>query len=218
MNSIGLGIEWIRYLELKKERPELFVDNGSIHIVFDEEIVAKFELETGRKIGVVYESPYSMKVVDLVYERPEKYFAYERSVPAVKDRAVVTVPVINNKFVLLKQYRHCIRDYEYSFPRGFGESGLSAEENAKKELSEEIGAVVETVKLLGEMTPDSGSQSTVVSICCCELASYDSSVREEGIEEILELNLSEIEQLIIAGKIKDGFTLSALFLYERKGF
>lgn len=214
--SSKLGAEWIDYLKLKEERPELFIDNGSIHIVFDEKIIAKFELEKGQKIGIVYKSPYTIKIVDLVYEIPEKYFAYERSVPAVKNKAVVTIPVINNKFILLKQYRHCIRDYEYSFPRGFGEKGLSAEENAKKELKEEIGAIVEKVSFLGEVTPDSGSQSTVVSIYCCELSSYDSSMREEGIADILEMDLNEIGQLTTEGKIRDGFTLSALFLYERE--
>lgn len=72
--------------------------------------------------------------LDSVRNTPGKYFAHERSISAVKERAVVTVPVINNKFILLKQYRHCIRDYECSFPRGFGEKGLSVEENTKKRV------------------------------------------------------------------------------------
>lgn len=213
MNNENLKKEWLRYLELKVQRPELFVDNGSIRIVFDEDIVAEYEQETGRKIGVVYESPYTMKLVDLVYETPGSYFAYERSIPTVRERAVVTVPVFNDKFILLKQYRHCIRDYEYSFPRGFGERGLAAEENAKKELHEEIGAEVTSAYFLGEMTPDSGGQSTVVSVYCCEVSSYDSKKREEGIESILEVGLDELNQLISEGKVRDGFTLSALCLY-----
>ena len=208
--------EWLRYLELKTQRPELFVDNGKIHIVDDEEIIAKFEEETNRKIGVVYESPYTMKVVDLVYEVPEKYFAYERSVPTIQKGAIVTVPIYQDRVILLKQYRHCIRDYEFSFPRGFGEKDVSALENAKKELREEIGAEVEAVHFLGEVTPDSGVQSTVVAVYCCQISSYDPHLQEEGIENIIEITFDELDQLICDGKIRDGFTLSAMCLYERK--
>lgn len=216
MSNAKLGAEWLRYLELKNQRPELFIDNGPIHIVFDEMVVEEFQQKTGRKIGVVYESKYSLMVVDLVYEVPRQYFAYERSVPAVQKGAVVTVPVYQDKFILLKQYRHIIRDYEYSFPRGFGEDGLSAEENAAKELGEEIGADVVKATHLGDITPDSGGQSKVVSIYSCELTSYNPATREEGIQSILELSFDELKQWIAEGKIKDAFTLAALLLYEGK--
>lgn len=211
-----LGAEWSRYLELREERPALFADTGSIHIVLDEAIVAEYQEKNHRKMGVVYESPYNILVVDLVYEEEGKYFAYERLVPAVESGAVVMLPIYRDSLILLKQYRHALRDYQYAFPRGFGEKGLSAVENCAKELMEEIGAELVKAEYLGQVTPDSGVQGAVVSVYACEIASYDYNTKSEGICDIQEVSTSQIKDMIDNGEITDGFTLAALSLYGVK--
>lgn len=66
---------------------------------------------------------------------------------------------------MLKQYRHAIRDYQICFLRGFGEKDVTASENVVKELSEEIGATgVSHIRKLGELIPDSGISSNIVSV------------------------------------------------------
>lgn len=217
MSNTKLGAEWDRYLELKKHRPSLFMDNGPIHIVLDEAIVAEFQEKNNRTIGVVYESPYNIMVVDLVYEKEGCYFAYERLVSAVERGAVVMIPKYRGSFILLKQYRHALRDYQYAFPRGFGEKGLTVEQNLRKEMQEEIKGEVTAVEYLGEVTPDSGVQGSMVSVYACELSAYDNSARTEGICDIIEKDLPQIKSLVAEGKITDGFTLAALSLYEYKG-
>lgn len=212
-----LGVEWTRYLELTKSRPALFTDSGSIHIVLDESIVAEYQKKNNRKIGVVYESVYSILIVDLVYEEEGKFFAYERLVPAVESGAVVMIPIYGDAMILLKQYRHPLRDYQYAFPRGFGEKGLTPEENCRKELMEEIGAEVIKAEYLGQVTPDSGVQGTVVSVYACEVESYNYSARSEGICEMIEMTKSQINHMVKRGEITDGFTLAALSLYGVKG-
>lgn len=214
MSNARLGAEWTRYLELKNDRPALFIDNGSIHIVLDETIVAEYQEKNNRKIGVVYESAYNIMVVDLVYEEEGKYFAYERLVPTVEKGAVVMIPIHKESFIVLKQYRHALRDYQYAFPRGFGEKDLTAEENCEKELREEIGGEVIKAEYLGEVAPDSGVLGNVVSVYVCELASYDSSSRSEGICDMMKMDRAQIKDLIAKGKITDGFTLAALSLYD----
>lgn len=209
-----LGTEWARYLEVMKERPEVFANTGEIHIVTDEIVVSDFQEKTNQKIGVVYESAYSIMVVDLVYEEEGKYFAYERVLPAVENPAVVCVPIYRGSMLLLKQYRHAMRDYEYSFPRGFGEKGLSGEENCKKELLEEIGAIVKETKYLGKISPDSGLQGKMVQVYVCELETYDENIKSEGICEILEIPPEEIFKWITEGKIADGFTLAAMSMFQ----
>lgn len=213
MNKSSLGNEWARYKKLQEERPTLFADNGPLHIVWDEDIVAAYEKEHHRKIGVLYESPYNMLVVDLVYETEGKYFAYERLIPSVATGAVVMMPFYGDKVILLRQYRHIIRDYQYSFPRGFGEKGLTVEENLRKELMEEIGATVTETKFLGTITPDSGVQANQVSIYACYIDRYDASLHSEGICDIIEVELEELKKMARGGKITDGFTLAALGLY-----
>ena len=200
---------WERYKELVKERPEMFVNSGTIHIVMDEFIVEEFERETGRTIGVCYESPYNIMVVDLVYEVEGKYFAYERLLPAVSKGAVVCIPKYNQKYVLLKQYRHALRDYQYSFPRGYAEKNLSTLENVQKELNEEINAHVISSDFIGTVVADSGINGNKVEIYLCEIDSYKKANNYEGITEIIEVSFQELTTLVRENKISDGFTLSA---------
>lgn len=214
--NYSLDKEWERYIKLQKERSYLFEDNGLIHIVTDEEVIIEFQKRNNRKIGVIYESAYNMLVVDLVYQEEGKYFAYERLVPAVERGAVVIIPIYKDKMILLNQYRHVIRKYQYGFPRGFAEEGLSAEENCKKELIEEIGARVCSSKYLGQVSPDSGVQGNMVSVYMCEISEYDSSLHSEGICEILEFTQEQVQDILKQGKITDGFTLAALTLLSVK--
>jgi ADP-ribose pyrophosphatase len=209
-----LGMEWSRYLELREERPALFVDNGLIHIVMDETVVEEFQTKNHRKIGVVYESPYHILLVDLVYQKEGEYFAYERLVPKVERGAVVMIPRHKDRIILLNQYRHAIRDYQYAFPRGFGEPGLTAEENCRKELVEEIGAKLVCSDFLGQVCPDSGVQGNMVSVFECEISDYDDNLNSEGIKEILAVSIEQLVNMLKEGKITDSFTLAALSLYN----
>ena len=121
------------YFTLMKERPELFTENENLMIETDIEKIKEYETQNNKKIGIVYKSPYNMLIVDLVRNLYGYCFTYERCVPAVKKGAIVSIPVYNSKFVLLKQFRHATRKFQYAFPRGFSEKSLTSEENLKKE-------------------------------------------------------------------------------------
>lgn len=105
--EVRLGSEWRDYQELMESRPEAFADTGSIHIITDPAEVKRFqEQNKDRKIGVVYNSPYHLMVVDLVHGQEGKPYAYERVLPKIPKGAVVIVPRYQGGFLLLKQYRH----------------------------------------------------------------------------------------------------------------
>ncbi len=212
MNS--LGTEWEQYLSLMEKRPEAFADTGNIHIVTDPAIVEKFQKNTGRTIGVVYSSPYHLMVVDLVYEQEGKYFAYERILPAVKKGAVVIIPQHRDGFLLLKQYRHALRDYQYAFPRGFGEAGISAEDNVRKEIEEELSAQVSNVVSLGTCVADSGLCGDKISVFSCTVETFAVNDGYEGISNVIRLSHKELKQWMKSGKLNDGFTLSAYSLLD----
>lgn len=206
--------QWAEYTELMKSRPEEFTQSENLQIITDINTVAEFVKKTGRQIGVMYQSKYSILVVDLVKDKNGKYYAFERTLPLVKNGAVVTVPQYGDQFVLLKQYRHSLRDYQYAFPRGFGEIGISPENNAKKEISEEIGAVVLEHEHLGNVVADSGRCGDLVSVYYCRVTKPICKKDYEGIEEMLLLREQELDRLISDGMITDGFTLSAWSLLK----
>ena len=204
-----MGNEWIRYMELKQEHPEYFKNSKIFTIEFNPDIIKNFEEKNGKKIGVIYESPYNILVVDLVYNQTGEYFTYERLLPAVKNGAVVCIPKLNNRFILLKQYRHTLQDYQYAFPRGYADINCTAEENAEKELMEELGATATNLKCLGTIIPDSGISRGEATFFLCEIDNYAVIPGYEGIEDICIVSSYELTEMISKKVITDGFTLGA---------
>lgn len=210
--------EWCRYTELIAQRPELFQNNGPLKIVTDWEIVEKYQIQTGEIIGVRYESPYNILVVDLVYEKEGMYFTYERLLPAVAHGAVVCIPEFHGEYILLKQYRHSMRDYQYAIPRGYATDGLAGGENAKKELEEELGATIENVEYLGDVIADSGIAGNKVGIYLCHITKFQPNQGHEGIVDSLCVTKDDLANMIRSNKLSDGFSLSAyshLILMEK---
>ena len=178
-------------------------------MVMDEELF-------GHRYGIVYDSPYNLMIVDPIKSggglRP-----YERVVPAVGGGGVVIVTEHKGNFVLLRQFRHAPRKEQYCFPRGFSEPGMSGIDNGCRELEEELDDVVlkSKMKLLGSINSDSGLTSGTASVYLAELERY--SRREdtyEGIEDILEIPVDEMDRYIEENSLDDGFTLGAYALYK----
>ena len=208
--------EWINYLRLMRERPELFQDDNRLKIVTNLEVVDDFEKKTGKKIGVVYQSEYHLFVVDLVEDTEGHRFAYERLVPAVRKGAVVSIPIYKGKMVLLRQFRHALRSVQYAFPRGFGEEGILVEENLRKEIKEEIGAEVYEASRLGVVIADSGITNNPVEVFVCDISEPQLKKCYEGIEQVVLISVEELEEWIAQGMITDGYTLSGYMLYKCK--
>ena len=203
------------YLKLMEERPELFLPSDVIEIVKDRAALAEYSESYGVTLGVLYRSKYNILVVDLVESRGTR-FPYERIIPAADGRGVVCIPVYCGKLVLLRQYRHATRSEQICFPRGFGEVGLPSYENAKKELSEELGASSRELLKIGELTPDSGLSSCICDVYLCSLESLESTY-EEGITEYLLISPEDLKIMIECGDIVDAFTLSALQILDSVG-
>lgn len=203
-----------KYYELMEKRPKLFRFSDLIMIETDIDVILEYEKTTGREIGVVYQSPYSTLVVDLIRREDGGYYTYERMLPTVESGAVVVLTKCQGKFVLLKQFRHSLRDFQYACPRGFGELGIPAEENAKKELEEELGAKMIKQVRLGSVIADSGMNGNPVDVFLCEVDGVVEKCGYEGIKSVIMLDEAELEQWIREEKITDGFTLAAYGLYK----
>lgn len=208
--------EWKRYCTLMKERPKDFRNNGIIDIISDVDKVEKFVTETGKKVGVIYCSSYNLWIVDLV-KSGDRYYTYERLLPTVEKGAVVIIPKFGKKYVLLKQYRHALRDCQYAFPRGFGEKGMASESNVGKEMVEELGTTVVKSRFLGQVIADSGCCGNSVDVYVCDIMKPQIQMGYEGIQGMVIIEAAELKQWIASGKITDGFTLSAWALLQAYG-
>lgn len=60
---------WKSYIDLMQQRPQLFLPSEDLAIVTDPVLVEDYVKSTGRKLGLVYKSPWNMRVVDVVSEK-----------------------------------------------------------------------------------------------------------------------------------------------------
>ena len=145
---------------------------------------------------------------------------YIRIVPRAEESAVAVLTVIGGKILLLRHYRHSLRKAVWESPRGFGEHGLTAEENVRKELEEETGICGAEMTFLGKIYPDSGLTSGLVNIYLAELQPEIKFRKNDEAEAISEYRLvtpAQLKELAEAGEMCDGFTLSAAALAVMKG-
>lgn len=200
-----------KYLDLLQTRPHSFIQ-GQLEIILNRNTLIDFERKHQCELGLLYESSYHLLVKDLVSDG-KKIFAYERIIKQHSNNSVVIIPIYQNSFVLLNQFRHSMRKKQLCFPRGFGEPDISVEANAIKELHEELGVDVHSCSVIGHVVADSGLCGEKANICLCKITKPLLKYNYEGINSIEIVDFKEMSSYIKTGKINDGFTLSAFSLY-----
>ena len=67
---------------------------------------------------------------------------------------VMTVPVYDGQFVLVRQWRHAAEQLSLEFPGGVADPGEDPSVTARRELLEETGFEAGSLRLLGSMNPN----------------------------------------------------------------
>ncbi|WP_351229799.1 NUDIX hydrolase [Streptomyces sp. NPDC002133] len=192
------------YERLRAERPDLFLNvPGGIEILSDPEAVAAAG-------GVLYADPYVMLLRDPVRFPDGRTGTYIRSVSRNAEPGCVVLPLLDGGVVLIEHYRHATRSWQWEVPRGFGTRGLSAEANAAKELSEEIGAHVLELTDLGAVHPDTGMTADRVLLFAARIDAVGSLATGEGIRSTRTMPPAEADAMIADGRVTDAFTIAVL--------
>lgn len=210
------------YFALMEARPEEFAPDALYPICTSRRQLLEFEEATGRPAGLVFDNlPYYQMVADLILGDPP--YLYGRVLyPDSGVGGTVMIPLLETaegpRYGLLQDHRHSLRGPSGGeFPRGFLCQGLSPEENAKKELREELGILPEQVAgltFLGHTRPDTGLSGARVAVYLARLtASSAPSLGHEGITGLEWLSREELFRRLRAGVITDGLTQSALLLH-----
>lgn len=217
-----------RYLRLIEEHPEFFKNNKKdvIRIITNpieiQEEESKLVEELHKKkfpksygyIGILVEDNYFLIVRDLVEFPNGKKGGYLRLIPKASlegGSAVAILPVHEDKIILLRNFRHATRNWELEIPRGFGEKGISSEDNARKELLEETGLYANKLIQLGTLQIDTALRSSPVFLFYAEIKELKESTldTDEVISGKIFLKQTEFEDMIKQRNITDAFTISA---------
>jgi len=118
---------------------------------------------------------------------------------------VITLPVMNGKYGLLKIYRPPIQDFSWELPGGFIEPNETPALSAKRELEEEVGLICEERNLvhLGSFYPVPGLVSGKLCIFSAEKCepALQTEKPEFGITRFEWFSEEEIEDLIGKGLV-----------------
>lgn len=212
------------YAELIQSFPELFdAEDAPLKILKDPKEILnyqdqhkKFLLENHlpeewANIGIVLSDPYIIVLRDLVQFPDGHKNGYCRIVfrPELhKAAGVAVLPVYENRILLISHFRHSTRSWHLEVPRGYGEIMISAEENARKEIDEEIGGEISELTGLGSLYPETGFERQCVDLFMCRLTKFGKPDINEGITDIYTYTIEEFENAICEGEINDSFTIA----------
>jgi ADP-ribose pyrophosphatase len=132
---------------------------------------------------------------------------YVRSlVPATP--GVVILPLLANRVVLIRHFRHATRQWHLELPRGFGSPNSTPETDARRELLEEIGAEATELIDLGRLHPDTGMDNSSVCLFAAHVTALGPAGVDEGISDLLTVSSQRLADLIRDGEITDGYTIA----------
>ena len=202
------------YQELLTSYPDLFQSQHDIDYVTDPHQISEWEQKTGEIIGVHHKGQYEIMVVDLI-KKGGKLKSHGRII--LPDGGVIIVPKAGDKFIFENQYRYPLCQSFLAFPRGHREANASPEEDAAREIEEELGgATIQNLHYLGKAYPETHSDAWYCSVWAGEVDPESLTLRKgyEGIDELILLTESEIDTKIASGEISCGYTLAAWSLYR----
>ena len=122
-----------------------------------------------------------------------------------------------DKIVLIRQYRHTMKTYEYEIPGGEIIEGENPLEVAKREMLEETGYLVDTIEKLGVYYPSPGSSNEKCYLYKAYCHQY-SNPKHEPLEYMtIELvGEGSFNKMILNNSIKHGMGLVAWLYYIMK--
>jgi ADP-ribose pyrophosphatase len=219
-----------RYEEAKAQWPQLFENppDARYEILSDPSLVATAESKEKSRLeardlpaswsrtGVVYEDPYMLVLRDAVRRPDGSLGTYVRTTPASGAAGVAVLTVLGEKILLLRHFRHATRKWHLEIPRGYGEIGVSAPDQARQELREEIEADADSLVSLGAFHSNTGTAADEVELFLAEIHAVGSPQTAEGIDAIELHTPYQVAHLIqgdaMSGPlttITDSFTIGA---------
>ncbi len=210
------------YLALAKAHPMLFVNppEAGFTILLDKNEIREVELQMARKleatglptqwaqVGIVYQDQHIYILRDAVRFPDGSLGTYYRFVGGEDETSrVVILPFYQGRILLVRRFRYATRMWHFEIPIGLGKKSLSAEENARRELTEEIGATISLLISLGQIDPGPGISPNSAQLFYATIESYGNMDLDSGITELLLVTVTEFEQMIRDNHISDGFTI-----------
>ena len=125
--------------------------------------------------------------------------------------AVVVVPMIGDKVIMVEQYRYPIGRTLLELPAGKLDPGETPEECARRELEEETGYRAGRITYLGKIYTSPGFSSEIVHIFLAEdLKEGANKTDEDEFLDVVKKDFKNVVKECLEGKIEDAKTVVAV--------
>lgn len=150
-------------------------------------------------------------------EVPDYMVIEGRHALAKQVTGIAVLPVFEDRFVLIRSYRHALRSELWEVPRGFVDAGESAPEAALRELTEETGLSCEPANLdpLGFYAPEASTMAARGALFAATECRGVLRVPndEMGLIDIRSFSGEELTNHAATGEIEDAGTLIAYYRF-----
>ena len=196
-----------QYFRMMHERPELFHngDAGGIEVLTSPDGI-KAAQESARnarqsrgmdvsdlRVGVLASDPYMLILRDAVRFVDGSLGLYNR---IVEVPSVAVLPLLGGRPVLVRIFRHGLREWCWEFPRGGRDPGEPSQASARRELSEEIGADIRELIALGAFTPGGSSLSIRADLYAAHIDGIGEPQHADNISQLRVVDVEECEESI----------------------
>ena len=128
--------------------------------------------------------------------------------------SVIVFPVIDNKVLLVKQYRHPINEVLWELPGGFTEENEDPAIAALRELKEETGYEFSSLTSLGKLAGNPGILNNYTYLYFVNGNYKRTKQRTDDYEDITTrlFSFEELKEMIKKNEIRQALHLNACFL------
>jgi len=118
-----------------------------------------------------------------------------------------------NRFILVRQYRHGVREDVLEIPGGVIDPGEIPEEAARREMLEETGFSFQTIELLASLYPNPATSNnrTFTYLLTGGLKVQDQHLDEQEEIEVVLVSPAELKQLLFENRFGQALHTAALF-------
>jgi ADP-ribose pyrophosphatase len=129
--------------------------------------------------------------------------------------SVVVLPLLQNeRFVMIRQYRHATRQYLWELVAGRIDSGETVKKAAARELLEETGYRAKRYSVFLDLFPTPGFLEERMYIVLAEgLTEGKAQPEEDEKIEVRIFGAKTLKQMMQDGRLRDAKTIAALLYY-----
>ena len=157
------------------------------------------------KTETAFATPWFEIVAKTMVAGEEPYYSLR-----LPDYAAVIALTLEQRVVLVRQYRPAVERYTLELPSGIVDPGETPAESARRELLEETGYEAHELEVLGPMFPDTGRLANRIWGCfAAGVRKVDGRVPESGIE-VVEYTLADLWRATSQGEFDHSLHVAIL--------